>query len=515
MLPPFRNEPLTDFSNPSHEGAYREALSRVTGGLGRTIPIVIDGKEIHDRPVFVSINPGHNEQVISVHRDARPEDGERALEGAWRAFEMWKRVPPWERASVLLRAAAKMRARKHEFSAAMTLEAGKTWVEADADTAEAIDFLEFYAREAIKWCAPQGTTPYPDESNVMRYLPIGAGVAIPPWNFPVAIPCGMAVAPIVAGNTVVWKPAEQCPYVAWMVFELLREAGLPDGVLQYLPASDGAAVGGPLVQNPRTRWISFTGSKAVGCWISEEAGRVRPGQRFLKRVVAEMGGKDAILVDEDADADKAAAAIVQSAFGFSGQKCSACSRALVHARVYDEVRERVRVRTEALVLGDPKQRTTQVGPVIEAEAEQRILRMIDVGRTEGAVIAGGGKFDGPGHYVSPTVVADVDPSARVAQEEIFGPVLALSRVADFDEGVRAFNGTEYGLTGGYFGVRNLQRAREELACGNLYLNRKITGALVDVQPFGGFGMSGTDAKAGGREHLLLFLQGQAICERLG
>jgi 1-pyrroline-5-carboxylate dehydrogenase len=312
----------------------------------------------------------------------------------------------------------------------------------------------------------------------------------------------------------VLKPAEQSPYTAWLVFDCLRQAGLPAGVLNYVTCSDGAVVGGHLVQHPRTRFISFTGSKAVGCWIYEEAGKVRPGQIWLKRVVAEMGGKDAVLVDKDANLDAAADGIVRGAFGFQGQKCSAGSRALIHADVYDELVPKIVSAASTVTVGSPEVNGQGMGPVIEQESLDRILRYIEIGKTEGTLLLGGEKAAGNGYFVQPTIFGDMAPDARVANEEIFGPVLALVKVDDYEHGVRVFNGTEYGLTGAYFGIANIEDAKQRLFCGNLYINRKCTGALVDIQPFGGFNMSGTDAKAGGREHLLQFLQAKSISERL-
>lgn len=514
MFPPFETTTYTDFSDPQNAATFRAALAEVTERLGATHPVVIAGEERTLEGTFSSINPGDLDQTIGHFADAGVDEAEAALQAAWDAFPAWAATPPEDRAMILLRAAALMRDRRHEFSAAMVLEVGKTWAEADADTAEAIDFLEFYAREAVRWGQPQETTPYPGETNNVYYLPLGAGVAIPPWNFPVAIAAGMATAPIAAGNTMVLKPAEQSPYTAWLVFDCLRQAGLPPGVLNFVTCADGAVVGGHLVQHPRTRFIAFTGSRAVGCWIYEEAGKVRPGQIWLKRVVAEMGGKDAILVDADANLEAAADGIVRAAFGFQGQKCSACSRALIHADVYDAVAELVVDKTNALVLGDARDGTTNVGAVIEEDARDRILEYIEIGRGEGEILTGGETFDGNGYYIKPTVIGGVSPTARVACEEIFGPVLALVKVDDYEHGVAVFNGTDYGLTGSYYGTEHIADARRRLFCGNLYINRKCTGALVDVQPFGGFNMSGTDAKAGGREHLLQFLQAKSIAERL-
>jgi 1-pyrroline-5-carboxylate dehydrogenase len=514
MFPPFETCTYTDFSDPAEAAAFTHALAVVRAELGRTYPLVIAGEEIATERTFASVNPADLDEVIGHFADGTTDHADQALAAAWDAQRAWALRSPGDRGAVLLRAAALMRARRHQFSAAMVLEVGKTWPEADADTAEAIDFLEFYAREGVRWSQPQGTTPYPGETNVVCYVPLGAGVAIPPWNFPVAITAGMVTAPIAAGNAMVLKPAEQSPYTAWLVFDVLRQAGLPAGVLNFVTCSDGAVVGGHLVQHPRTRFISFTGSKAVGCWIYEEAGKVRPGQIWLKRVVAEMGGKDAVLVDRDANLDEAADGIVRGAFGFQGQKCSAGSRALIHSDVYEALVPKIVERARAIAVGSPEIQGQGMGPVIEQEALDRVLRYIEIGKQEGELLAGGSRADGNGYFVEATVFGGCAPEARVATEEIFGPILALVKVRDYEHGVEVFNGTEYGLTGAYFGIEHIEDAKQRLFCGNLYINRKCTGALVDVQPFGGFNMSGTDAKAGGREHLLQFLQAKSISERL-
>ena len=514
MFGPFENEPLTDFSDPATAAAFEAALQAARGRLGATYPNVIGGKEVTAGGTFDSVDPSDSATVVGTFQDGTVDDAEAALAAAWKAFPSWSATPVRERATVLLRAAHDMRRRKHEFSSAMVLEAGKTWVEADADTAEAIDFLEFYAREAVRWDAVQPTTPYPGETNNVVYIPLGAGAVIPPWNFPVAIAAGMTAAPVVAGNTVVLKPAEQTPYTGWLVFDLLRRAGLPEGVVNFVTSADGAVVGGRLVQHPKTRFISFTGSKAVGCWIYAEAAKVREGQIWLKRVVAEMGGKDAILVDADADVDAAADAIVRAAFGFQGQKCSACSRALIHKDLYEAIEAKVAAATRAITVGHPSNQANGMGAVIDGEAEARILEYMEIGKSEGNLLAGGGAAGTGGHFVQATVFGGVPRDARIANEEIFGPVLALVPVDSYEEGVEIFNATDYGLTGAFFGRANIEDAKRRLHCGNLYINRKCTGALVDVQPFGGFNMSGTDTKAGGREHLLAFLQAKTICERL-
>jgi 1-pyrroline-5-carboxylate dehydrogenase len=400
----------------------------------------------------------------------------------------------------------------------MVLEVGKSWGEADADTGEAIDFMEFYAREMLRYAAPQPVHQMPGEKDSVVYLPIGVGAVIPPWNFPLAICVGMTTAAVVSGNTVVLKPASDTPGIAWQFFALMEEIGLPAGVINFL-SGGGAVVGDTIVRHPRTRFISFTGSKEVGLGINRFAAEVAPGQIWIKRVVAEMGGKDGIVVDDEADLDAAALGVAQSAFGFGGQKCSACSRAIVVDRVHDAFVERLLVQIAKFVnVGDPAAYGTYMGPVASQRAMKTILEYIEVGKKEGKLLLGGGAVAGAeGWFVQPTVFDDIAPKARLAQEEIFGPVLAIIRAKDFDDALAIANDTEYGLTGALFSrnAAKLQRAREEFFVGNLYLNRKCTGAMVGCHPFGGFNMSGTDSKAGGRDYLLLFLQAKSIAEKLG
>jgi 1-pyrroline-5-carboxylate dehydrogenase len=435
-----------------------------------------------------------------------------ALEVATAAFATWSRTAVAERAQLLFRAAAALRERKDWFNALMIFEVGKTWVEADADTAEAIDFLEFYGREALRLAdpAPLVPSPYP-EDNYLRYLPLGVGAIIPPWNFALAIMAGMTSAAIVTGNTVVLKPSPDAAVTAAHFVDLLHELGLPPGVVNYLPG-DALTVGESLVADRRTRFVSFTGSKAVGLRINEVAATRAPGQRWIKRVIAEMGGKDAIVVADDADLDAAVAGVVASAFGFAGQKCSACSRAIVDAAVYDRFLESLVSLTAALRVGDPVDPAVDVGPVINARAVERILDYLEMGRGEGRLLVGGGAAEGEGYFIEPTVFAGVDPGARIAQEEIFGPVLAVIRADGFEQALAIANGTEFGLTGAVY-TRDRERiaqAQDEFFVGNLYINRKCTGALVGVHPFGGFNMSGTDSKAGGADYLLQFLQAKSI-----
>ena len=514
MVTEFKNEPFMDFTQPEIRQKMLAALDKVASELGRDYDLVINGKRIATEGRSTSINPSDKDQVIGRVAKADQALAEEAMQSAVSAFDWWKEVDPKERARVLLKAAAIMRRRKYEFSAWMVYEAGKNWAEADGDTAEAIDFLEFYAREMIKLSGEQTLTRWEGESNDLVYIPLGVGIVIPPWNFPLAIMCGMTAAAIVAGNTVVLKPATPTQVIAAKFVELMEEAGLPAGVLNFVPGS-GAVIGDYLVDHPKTRFISFTGSKEVGIRIYERAAKVQKGQIWLKRVVAEMGGKDTLVVDAGVDAKEAATAIVQSAYGFSGQKCSAASRAVIHQDIYDEVLGHVVEMTKALKVGPAHEEGINLGPVVDESAYNNILKYIEIGKGEGDLLVGGGKAEGNGFFIQPTVIANVDPMARISQEEIFGPVLAVIKANDFEHALEIANNTEFGLTGGVFSNDrfHLEKARRRFHVGNLYFNRKITGALVGVQPFGGFNMSGTDSKAGGYDYLLQFTQAKTIVER--
>lgn len=494
---------------------FESALASVRTQLGQRYPLVIGGTRIYTDDVNESINPFAPEVVVGHVSKADRQHAQEAVQQALAAFSSWKQRTLTERARYLLKAAAIMRRQKHELSALMCIEAGKTWGEADGDTAEAIDFLEFYAREAIRLGQPQPLTPVVGEDNTLFYIPLGVGVVIPPWNFPLAITTGMTAATIVAGNTAILKPASPTPVIAYRMMEVFEQAGIPPGVINYLPGS-GGEIGDFLVEHPSTRFICFTGSRAVGERINRLAAGVSPGQVWLKRVIAEMGGKDAIVVDAGANVDEAAQEIVVSAFGFSGQKCSACSRAILHDAVYDAVAERVVSLVRTLRLGDPTDGNVQVGPVIDEFAYRKILGYIAQGKTQGRLLCGGGAAEGAGYLIAPTVFGDVDPQSQLGQEEIFGPVLALLRAKDFETAVDIANGTEYGLTGALFSPHgdHLEYARKNFDVGNLYFNRKCTGALVGAHPFGGFNMSGTNSKAGGRDYLLLFTQAKVVSERL-
>ena len=515
MLNEFRNEPFTDFARPENKEAFARALTRVERSFGEEVPLVVGGRRIRTGKLLSNTNPADRTIVLSSHHLADRATAEKAIASARKAQPAWAALPARERATVLLRAARRLREKKHEISATMVFEIGKSWPEADVETAEAIDFLEFYAREMLRWGGEIPVTPYASEFPETTYLPLGVGAVIPPWNFPAAICLGMAAAAAVTGNAVLLKPASDTPLVAWRLFQILEEAGVPDGVIQYLPGP-GADVGDYIVEHPFTRFISFTGSKAVGLSIQEKASRAAKGQLFLKRTVLEMGGKDFIVVDEDADFDDAVHQVVASAFGFQGQKCSACSRAIVHRRLYRRFVDAVAARTEKLTMGPPVDPANFMGPVASERQLKTVTDYIKVGGREAKLVAGG-KWEGrKGNFVRPTVFAGVLAKHRIFQEEIFGPVLAITEAKDFDHALALANDTEYGLTGSYFGRDRYRivRAKRELFAGNLYINRKCTGALVGVHPFGGFNMSGTDSKAGGRDYLGLFLQAKSISEKL-
>ncbi|MFP5236553.1 MAG: L-glutamate gamma-semialdehyde dehydrogenase [Acidobacteriota bacterium] len=512
----FRNEPFTDFKSAETARAMREALHVVKAQLGREYDLIIGGERSRTEGKIRSINPAKPAEVVGIHQKAGAEHAERAMQAALAAYETWSRTTVEERTSLLLNAAEIIRNRKFEFCAWLTYEVGKNWAEADADVGETIDFLEFYAREALRLAAATTPIQYPGEHNELLYIPLGVGAVIPPWNFPFAIMAGMTAASIVTGNTVILKPSSDSPTIAAKFVEVLEEAGMPGGVVNFCPGS-GATFGNAIVAHPKTRFIAFTGSKAVGLDIHERAAKTQPGQIWIKRTILEMGGKDSILVCADADLDAAVDGVVASAFGFSGQKCSACSRAIVEAPVYEIFVERVRERVAQLTVGDPAE-NHNMGPVINKGALDSMLEYIETGKKEGRLIAGGKTIatDDGGYFLAPTVFADIAPKAVISQEEIFGPVLAIIKVNSFEEGLAVANNTEYGLTGAiYSGDRSkLNVARHEFHVGNLYFNRKCTGAMVGAHPFGGFNMSGTDSKAGGPDYLYLFTQAKSVAEKL-
>jgi 1-pyrroline-5-carboxylate dehydrogenase len=518
MFTPFQSEyPYANFAEDRPKRKMEEALAAISSQSSRVCPLVIGGRRIETVERKEIRNPARFSQALGLVCQAPVEMVDAAVRAASDAFPAWSRLTAAERARYFTAAAAILRRRIYEFSAAMVLESSKSWLEAYADAAEAIDFLEFYAREAVRWQQPGATTPFPGEENEVLQIPLGVGAVIAPWNFPLAILAGMTVAAAVTGNTVIMKPAEQTSIIASRFMELLELTGLPPGVVNYLPGP-GEVVGAALVEHPGIRFVSFTGSRDVGVQIHAKAAIVQPGQKWLKRTVLEMGGKDAIVVDEGVNLDAVAAEVVASAFGFQGQKCSACSRLIAHTAVYDDLLPKVVERTRKLVVGDPSQQGVNMGAVIDRDAYIKILNYVSIGQQEGRILMGGADRELPdqtGWFVHPAIFADVQPDARIAREEIFGPVLSCIRAENWDHAIEIANSTDYGLTGAAFSYNraHLEQARRDFHVGNLYLNRKCTGALVDVQPFGGFNMSGTNSKAGGRDYLGHFLQAKSISER--
>jgi 1-pyrroline-5-carboxylate dehydrogenase len=511
----FTNEPVNTFAAAGTRRQMRAALDAVRSSFDREHALIIGGRRVKSAAQFASRNPADPAQIIGLVQAADRAQAHEAIAAARQAFDAWSRVSARERAALLRRAAGAVREQRFELGALLVYEVGKSWVEADADVAEGIDFLEYYAREMLRYEEARTLTPVPGESNALHYIPLGAGVVIPPWNFAFAIMVGMTSAALVTGNTVVLKPSSDSPVIAVRFVELLEECGLPPGVVNLLTGS-GGAIGDELVKHPQVRFVAFTGSKDVGLHINALAAQTVPGQMWIKRVIAEMGGKDGIVVCADADLNAAVEGVAVSAFGFAGQKCSACSRAIVEAPVYDRFLDKLIARVDQIAVGDPADPENWMGPVINEKAMQKIRGYIDIGKREGRLVAGGEPLGERGYFIEPTVFADVLPDARLAQEEIFGPVLAVMKAKDYDDALAIANNTQYGLTGSVYSSdgQKLQRAREEFFVGNLYLNRKCTGALVGAHPFGGFNMSGTDSKAGGPDYLPLFLQAKSVSEKI-
>jgi 1-pyrroline-5-carboxylate dehydrogenase len=512
----FINEPTTDWKRPANRKKQLAAIEKIRSDVGREYPILIGSERIYMDQKFNSYNPSKFSELVGVFQKGDAAIANKAMDVAMTTFEQWKNVPVAKRADYLFKAAKLMRKRRFELNAVEMLEVGKTWPEADADVAEAIDFLEFYGREAVRYGADQPVTKLSGEKGKQVYIPLGVGVVIPPWNFPLAILVGMSSAAIVTGNVVVLKPSSDSPWIGWKFVEIMQEVGLPAGVLNFV-TGPGGAVGDTLVLHPKTRFISFTGSKEVGIHINEAAAKLQPGQIWLKRVVAEMGGKDSIVVDEGVDLEEAAQGITVSAFGFQGQKCSACSRAIIDEKVYDRMLELLAKKAEALTVGDALDPKNYMGPVVNHTSQESIMGYIEKGIKEGGrLVAGGVKGSAEGYYIRPTVIADVSPTATIAQEEIFGPVLGVIKAKNFDDAMKIANNTQFGLTGAVYtkNRKHIERAEREFFVGNLYFNRKCTGAMVGAHPFGGFNLSGTDSKAGGRDYLLLFLQAKSIAEKV-
>ena len=512
----FANEVYLNFTDPTVDADQKAGLRDVRSRMGKTYKNYINGEWVDgNNGTFESVNPCNLSEIIGHFPMASRAQAFGALDAAWAAFATWKNVPAAERADYMYRAADVIRRRRSEINAWMITEVGKNYIEADAETCEAIDFLDYYANHALR--LDKGMSVIDSFGDVDRtvYIPIGAGVSISPWNFPFAITLGMAAGPIVTGNTVVAKPSPDSPMMGWLIAEIFEEVGLPKGVFNFV-TGDNIEVGEALVTSPRTRFINFTGSLGVGLHITEQAAKPHPEQHFIKRVVTELGGKNAVVIDADADLDAAALGIVQSAFGFQGQKCSACSRAIIVDGVYEEVLAKAVALTKELKVGEAKD-NPKVTSVINQKAVDKIMSYIEIGKTEGTLVIGGNKADTKvdGYYIQPTIFRDVAPDARIAQEEIFGPVVAFIRAKDTDHALEIANNTRFGLTGAYYSSdpEKLKRAVREFHVGNLYINRKCTGALVGAQPFGGFNLSGTDSKAGGVDYLNYFVQAKAIAER--
>ncbi len=513
---PFVTEPFFDFSREENARKMRSAIEKVRGQLGREYDLIIGGKRVKTADKIRSLNPTKPSQVVGVHQKAGKEHVEPAMQAALKAFESWSQTSVEERASLLFRTADLMRERKMEFMAWLVFEVSKNWAEADADISETIDFCEFYAREALRFAKAETPIQLPGERDSLMYIPLGVGAVIPPWNFPCAIMAGMTLASIVSGNTVILKPSSDSPTIAAKFIELLEEAGMPEGVVNFCPGG-GATFGDAIVSHPKTRYIAFTGSREVGLHINQSAAHQQPGQMWIKRTILEMGGKDAIIVDADADLDSAVEGVAQAAFGFQGQKCSACSRAIIDERIYDKFLEKLKGRVERLTIGDPAE-NVNMGAVINEGSMKDILRYIEIGKKDGRLITGGARATeaGEGYFIQPTVIADIPPKSTLEQEEIFGPVLVVIKARNFDHALEIANDTEFGLTGAVYSSsrEKLDRAIREFHVGNLYLNRKCTGAMVGAHPFGGFNMSGTDSKSGGPDYLYLFTQAKSVGEKI-
>ena len=511
---PFKNEALTDFTKEENARHMRAAIEKVRGQLGREYDLVIGGKRIKTAEKIKSLNPAKPSQVVGIHQKAGKEHVEPAMQAALKAFETWSRTSFEERATLVFRIADMLRQRKFEFAAWMIFEVSKNWNEADADICETIDFCEYYGHLAMKLSKAQTDVQLPGEHDQLLYIPLGVGAVIPPWNFPCAIMTGMTMASVVSGNTVILKPSSDSPTIAAKFVELAEEAGLPDGVVNFCPGA-GASFGNAVVAHPKTRYIAFTGSREVGLDINKRAADVVPGQIWIKRTVLEMGGKDATIVDADGDFNAAVEGVAQAAFGFQGQKCSACSRAIVDERIYDKFLEALKARVEKITVGDPTE-NPNMAAVINEGSMNSILGYIEQGKKDGRLITGGERAPGEGYFIQPTVIADIQPKSKLEQEEIFGPVLAVIKSKNFDHALEIANDTEFGLTGAVYtsSPERIARAKREFHVGNLYINRKCTGAMVAAHPFGGFNMSGTDSKAGGPDYLYLFTQAKSIGEKI-
>ncbi len=511
----YENASLINFVHRESQDKMRAALQEVRAGLGKKYPLVIDGDKVWTNKTIASINPTMPDEVVGHVAEAGIPEAERAVEVAREAFHQWSFTPMEERARLLERVAAIMDRRRYELCALEVYEVGKAWAEADGDIREAMDFCLFYAQQMRLRGRPRLTQHVLGEESYQHYWPRGVALVIAPWNFPMAILCGMVSAALVTGNTVIMKPAEQAAVCGALLMEIFEEAGIPDGVLNFLPGK-GSVMGAHLVDHKDVDVIAFTGSREVGLRIWESAGQTRPGQRELKRVVCEMGGKNAVIIDSDADLDEAIVDSVYSAFGYQGQKCSALSRLIVLEENYSRVMDRLLSAAASLRLGNPEEPGITVGPVIDAAAYKRIQEYIEIGKSEAMLAYQKGDVPDKGYFIPPTIFANVTPEMRIAREEIFGPVLCVLKARDLTEAIRMANSTEFALTAGFFSrsPANIERAKAELVAGNVYINRSCTGAVVGRHPFGGFKMSGGGTKAGGEDYLLQFVVPRVVTENI-
>ena len=512
---PYENAPLTNFALPENQEKMRAALRKQRKQLGRKVPLTINGEKIWTDEIFSSVNPSQPDQIVGYAAEAGIPEAERAVAAARAAFEKWRRTSFEERCQLLERAAQILERRRFELAALEVFEVGKPWAQADGDIAEAIDFCTFYARQMRLKGRPRLTQNVPGEESYQHYWPRGVALVIAPWNFPMAILCGMVSAALVTGNTVIMKPSEQSVIIGAMLMEIYEEAGVAPGVLNFLNGK-GSVIGAHMVDHKDVDLIAFTGSREVGLWIWETAGKTREGQRELKRVICEMGGKNAMIVDSDADLDEAIVDSIYSAFGFQGQKCSALSRLIVLEENHDRVMERLLGAAASVRVGNPEEPGIVVGPVVDEAAYRRILDYIDVGKSEATLAYQAKDVPPHGYFIPPTIFAGVRPNMRIAREEIFGPVLSVIKVRDLDEAIEVANGTDYALTGGFFSrsPANIERVKAQLEAGNVYINRPCTGAIVGRHPFGGFKMSGGGTKAGGEDYLLNFLIPRVVTENV-
>ena len=513
----FKNEPFVDFTKEENARKMRAALEKVRGQLGQEYDLIIGGKRVRTDAKIKSVNPARPSQIVGIHQKAGAGHVEPAMQAALKAFESWRKTSIEDRVALVFRVSDLLRERKFEFMSWLVFEVSKNWAEADGDIAETIDFCEYYGREALRLSRVETDVQLPGEHDRLNYIPLGVGAVIPPWNFPCAIMAGMTLASIVSGNTVILKPSSDSPTIAARFVALLEEAGMPEGVVNFCPGA-GATFGDAVVAHPKTRYVAFTGSREIGLHINKSAATQAPGQIWIKRTILEMGGKDAIIVDADADLDAAVEGVAQAAFGFQGQKCSACSRAIIDERIYDKFLEQLKTRVEKISVGDPAE-NANMGAVINEGSMKDILNYIEVGKKDGRLITGGARDTkaGDGYFIQPTVIADIPAKSRLEQEEVFGPVLAVIKSRNFDHAMEIANGTEFGLTGAVYTKSRdkIDRAVRDFHVGNLYINRKCTGAMVGAHPFGGFNMSGTDSKSGGPDYLYLFTQGKSVAEKIG